>query len=323
MVCIIVILHAGAGTAKAGAVDMQYSGYVTSSVGLFAKLAMNYFFAISGFLFFFNLNNFRRKISKRFMTLVVPYFLWELLTVSYKYVRGTDWDSQFLFDKVLLFGKWPPNGPLWYLEAVFLLMLLLTPLLKIVFKRWWGGAIASIAIMWAVSAIGFSKNGVLLSFRNYGLVGSTLQYLPAYVIGSWCGWQEGESEARSHLDIFAFLIIFAGMIFDAAYKGFLMSTMFWIAPMGIIYFMPAVGFVLNFRLSQISFMVYAMHQPLLGEVLSGFRKIIQTWYPSAVFSNVVGRVWGLTVSLLAAWSLWYVLKRWAPRTLQALTGGRM
>ena len=182
MVCIIVILHCGAGTAKAGAIDMQYSGYVTASVGLLAKLAMNYFFAISGFLFFYNLNNFRRKISKRFVTLVVPFFLWELLTVAYKYMRGTNWDIHFLVDKVLLFGKWPPNGPLWYLEAVFILMLILTPILKIAFSRWWGGALVSIVIMWAVSAIGFSKNGALLSFRNYGLVGSTLQYLPAYVI---------------------------------------------------------------------------------------------------------------------------------------------
>ena len=156
-------------TAGVDAMDIYNLIRITFSHVL-THIAVPVFFFISGFLFFYKVREFnflvyKKKIGKRFKTLVIPYLLWNIIAilsvVSLKFgaylIKGKPlssiteylesngwhlfWDSsKWGFDRVdwigndLIAASGPCNLPLWFLRDL-IVVTLLTPVIYFLVKK--------------------------------------------------------------------------------------------------------------------------------------------------------------------------------------------
>lgn len=108
-----------------------------------ACIAVPYFFLLSGFLLARHCQEdgwWRRAVVSRCRTLVVPFFIWCGLMLLCQIINGGASWQQMDFQGVLNalgFNPFtqPNNHPLWYVRALFLLVLV-SPLLVFLIKRW-------------------------------------------------------------------------------------------------------------------------------------------------------------------------------------------
>lgn len=120
-----------------------YNFFVTLIPSGISSVAVPSFFFISGFLFFFNLDCFNkeiyyRKILKRLKSLLVPYILWNIIYLLFRFILEsmfkdflsgnsksvfeydfTDYLSIFWISDVQTFPS-PNDGPLWYLRNLII-----------------------------------------------------------------------------------------------------------------------------------------------------------------------------------------------------------
>lgn len=114
--------------------------YVFNTMGV---LVMSWFFMITGFLLFNNLNfsNYCVKIKKRFFSLFIPYLTWQCLIAAKLIIQGSKITALDFFEKIFAFVAWPFDGALWYVYAVFILAIF-SPMLLLIFKnKYLGGGI--------------------------------------------------------------------------------------------------------------------------------------------------------------------------------------
>lgn len=97
---------------------------------ILCPVAVPCFFLISGYFFFkssgsFDIPTYVGKLRKRIMTLLVPYILWNVLSVLGEMVRSFAHGSGFVFPD-LLYCLWtgPANYPFWYVRDLIALVLL-------------------------------------------------------------------------------------------------------------------------------------------------------------------------------------------------------
>lgn len=106
---------------------------------LFCDIAVPIFFIISGYLFFlktpdkFGKEEWSSQLSKRWHTLVIPYFIWNTLSYMATALKrvlfpGTmaqdpHGDLYFLEDFKTIYWDWPLDYPLWYVRELILIAL--------------------------------------------------------------------------------------------------------------------------------------------------------------------------------------------------------
>ena len=157
-------------TAGVDAMDIYNLIRITFSHVL-THIAVPVFFFISGFLFFykvreFNFSVYKKKIGKRFKTLVIPYLLWNIIAIlsvvcakigAYlikgkplssiiEYFESNGWfhlfwdNNQWAFDRVdwlgntLMAMSGPCNLPLWFLRDL-IVVTIFTPLIYFLVKK--------------------------------------------------------------------------------------------------------------------------------------------------------------------------------------------
>ncbi|MCF0160931.1 MAG: acyltransferase [Bacteroidaceae bacterium] len=139
----IVILHAYSATKDCGLNCFTPIVYVFSL--LIGEMGVPAFFVISGYLFFQFDNKFiiawKRKISTRVKTLLIPYLLWNLLTILAMSAVGL-WQDTSLEGFIMGFwdkGSWnagngtPALPPFWYIRNLIVLCAC-SPLIYILLK---------------------------------------------------------------------------------------------------------------------------------------------------------------------------------------------
>lgn len=115
-----------------------------------AFAAVPCFFVISGFLLFYNVNNYSkevyfRKLKKRFKTLLIPYLSWNLIYLFLYWLIGQDKmvlsEVPNLFTKETTFIDFiltvfvrPIDGPLWFIRNL-IAMVVLSPVLYFIIKK--------------------------------------------------------------------------------------------------------------------------------------------------------------------------------------------
>lgn len=125
------------------------------------------FFAISGYLFFWNIEQFsfsvyKRKLHSRLFTLLIPYLLWNLIAYLYQLTKvylgigsAVEGCENILSLSVFLKAFWqfgnegPADMPLWFVRDLILLVIL-TPLIHWLLtgiKRWFYLAIVLMACL--------------------------------------------------------------------------------------------------------------------------------------------------------------------------------
>ena len=110
---------------------------IINFISLLGYPAMTFFFFTSGFLFFYNLNDFNKYINKlisRIRTLIIPYILWNIITIAVFKIVGISNGVTFYKNMLLINGEGPINGPLWYIFRLVTYIIFISPIWLLIFN---------------------------------------------------------------------------------------------------------------------------------------------------------------------------------------------
>lgn len=215
---------------------------------------------------------------------------------------------------------WPPDAALWYLYAVFILALI-SPIFIILFKNNKTGWFFILIIIILINRLNFVSATWAVTFRDYGYIGNVLAYFPSYLVGAYYGMHiKGASCAEQFK--YVVTILFTALIFDGLYSGFLCGITIKMLPILILYSFPVTGYMKSKRIFKITFLMYAMHQPVIADGLVFVRDVISRITPYAFISNILTRITFLALNIVVAGIIYLGLKKFAPKVLEILTGGR-
>ena len=289
----------------------------TALSGLFnytlAPLAMCWFYTTTAFLLFYHLTpaNFIPKLKRRFVTLLLPYVIWQVLFIPQN--PPASWKS---FIKTVFFlQQFPPNGPLWYIYAIFVLAFL-SPLLWLLLRGRKTGFIAAVGLALGSYILLQSKGDVLP-----GNIPNMLKYTPAYLFGAYFGLHADDSE---HEQLKYMLLILVGALLINPFKdNFFFTFAMQILPMLMIYLCPVSERFAASPICGLSFLMYALHPLILGVVPDTVRGWMMKLTPYAWVTSLVGRLAMIPAIILLAWIVWRILSAVSPKLLSILTGGRV
>ena len=147
--------------------------------------------------------------------------------------------------------------------------------------------------------------------------------MPSYLLGAYFGFYCTQA---SEIDNLRFLLaaLLAAFAVDAVFSGFFSLITLQVLPLFALFLLPMPEFLCDRKVYHLSFLVYALHQPLLKHLLHPIRDLMYVVYPAspAALINGLGRVLYLLAILCLARALHTMLSRFCPKALDVLTGGR-
>src|SRR5882672_2758814 len=182
---------------------VSYVEYLVSN-GM-ARFVMPFFFATSGYLFFFRTGlarpDFTSKVTRRVRTVVVPYLIWNCIGIAVVVAaRNLQWFQEFMpqylkemtweqFGSGFIFG--PVSFQLWYLRDLFLLCLL-SPIIYFICRHRTGAMIwlVLLVVAWSHDSSGPKiLNGEGVLFFSLGAVFAihSIQLRHYAHFGAWLG----------------------------------------------------------------------------------------------------------------------------------------
>lgn len=316
----VVMYHAGnGGMPRINDFDARV---YTSLSGLFnfilVQLAMCWYYTVTAFLLFYHLTpkSFIPKMKRRFVNLLLPYVLWQVICIPFAPPAG--WKA---FIKTVFFlQQWPPNGPLWYVYAIFVLAFL-SPLLWILLRGRKTGAVSAFILAFGAHVLLQSKSEALIYNRSLANLVNILTYMPAYIFGAYFGLHadDGEHEQLQY----ALLILIAALLINPFYDGLFFTFARQLLPVLMLYLCPVSERFAASPLTGLTFLFYTMHSFFVGYVADAVRGWMMKITPYAWVTSLAGRLSTIPAVILAAWIAWRVLSAVSPRLLGILTGGRV
>lgn len=328
MTCIIALYHCNYHGEAVSAFDVRANGIVDLTAETIAFAAMCWFFSISGFLLFRNLTfkNFGEKLKRRASSLLLPYFIWQIgffaLTTAVSLVRHGNVLSARVFGdffgSVILMKSWPPDGALWYLYALFLLTLL-SPLFLLLFRNKKIGWIAVVAVTILIYRLNYTDNFINRYIFTYGYLKNIITYFPSFLIGAFMGHFSEDSDGTDKVKYIISMLAVC-LFFEGAYEGAVKDCFVRVLPILLLYFLPLSTALENRKIYRLSFLIYALHQPLLE--VRRFLLPIVTKLPFAFCANIALRILFVAVVIGVAALLRLILEKISPKLLKAVSGGR-
>lgn len=325
-------------------ITRQYAIYDTIRIMVsegICRVAVPIFFLISGYLFFIHLEEWRKevwitKMKKRVKTLLLPYILWNLISMLYSFIMiypkqiltgggNSSIDIITWLNNIGGFrafwdadGGMPNNSPLWFLRDL-IVVVLFTPVvyyylkktrlfglillyLTYFFKVWvdWSG--------FSVEGFFFFSLGAYFSiyridftslFKRYWIIALSIS-VPLLLIMT-CTYGINSSIYRYSCRLFTL----SGTICTFGIVALLFQNKL----------IKVHGF-----LSNSSFFIYAAHGPIvLPMVIFALWKVLPSSEIGLVILYFLTPI--LTISILLI--CYYYLSRWMPKTMAILTGGRI
>lgn len=323
MTAAIVMYHCGptaSSSVEGGAVDLWLNDHVSIAFNQIGILAMSYFFTVTGFLLFSGLSygKIPLKIKKRVKTLLIPYIVWELIATCYYVALGRVYSFGAWVSTVFLFNTWPPDGALWYVYSIFILACCSYVLLPLLSNSKIGG-VAVFICFFACYFFCNTSNAVISSIVSYGYLGNVLVYLPAYILGAYIGLHFDNKTSMVTLCVSLLLVGFIFSAYMGDSIGFVLAKCL---PSLVILLFSLPVIKGESTVYKVTFLVYALHQPLLGTLGSAIRNCVSC-IPSMAVANISFRVFYCLVIFGLAIALYYFLKKMnAPFVTSLLTGGR-
>lgn len=330
MTCFIAVYHCMFTLVGINSVDSAINSSINSMTDTLAYIAMCWFFSLSGFLLLRNLSfkSYPEKIKRRVKSLLIPYFIWQfgvfaLTCVMAVLRKNLDFSSEMfkhLFYGVFLMKEWPPDGALWYLYALFFLALL-SPVLLIIFKNKKIGWIFVIAVTFFVYRLNYVDNFITEHIYTYGYLKNIIVYFPAFLIGAFIGYYSDSSDGSDNIK-YLISVLLMSMLFEKLYPGFVNDSIGKILPILLLYFMPVTSHMRDRKIYKITFLIYAIHKPLLfvkKYILALMLKIM----PLMSMANIMLRLCFLVVTVAVATGIYICLKKVSPKLLKLITGGRI
>lgn len=297
-----------------------------------ARLAVCWFYAISGYFFFYNLKdgnfNFKwvtGKWKKRVSGLLVPYLIWNLLLVLITFLKewiftkaglGNNGEWEFLQQSGPIYWLWkgPANFPLYFMRDL-MIMSLVAPLWYL-FVKWAKWPSLALLILVYVSPL----NPSLPAMRAIFFFG----------LGAWMGiWKINMLQIcrkfRLSSAILALLLVVIATVFNSSkYHEWLLRAFY---PFGMMTFMNICDRMASnekrfnklISLSGTVFFIYAAHEIfILGWTKGLCLRIFGDGLAGSWISYFLVPVIVLAVCLL----LYNIINRIMPRTLAFACGGR-
>lgn len=325
----IIIYHCRYGLAAMNAVDERINAVVISIGGTLAYVAMCWFFSISGFLLFRNLtlNNYVEKLKKRAVTLLIPYFVWQFISYAQDIIMQLLRHDRPVLSElfrnvigVLLMDRFPPNEPLWYIYVLFL-MTALSPILLLIFKNKRIGWLLTAAITFILYILSAEKNALFEKIVSYGYMRNILSYIPAFMIGAFMGRYSENSDGTDKLKYIVSLVV-ASLFLESCFSGITVDTVGKILPTLLLYFTPMISAARNRKIYNLTFLIYALHEPL-HIVKDYMMKLLYELISYASVTNILVRVLFPIFVIVFALLFYKLLQKISPKLLRVITGGRV
>lgn len=333
-ILLVLFIHANIKDAIPNLDDKSALGMWTQVVTrILVDNAVPMFFLVSGFLFFLKPGRIVDKWKKRVRTLLVPYILWCIVGFIIPFILQEALGLAHLFsgnslkkiadfetsDYIKMFWNIRNGAPIlstmWFLRDL-IVIIMLTPAIHLLVK-----------IIPQTFPVILICVYLLLPFSVAGMSSSTLFW---FGIGCWFAIREKNP--------FTWIECFNGILLSVVWAAALAATIIsfyydWHyetihAIFGIIHFVAIYKCVSVISISGIpkwltavstaSFFIYAFHEPWMGYVLKISYKVL---HPSGLILYIAPFI---LVAFATAYSYaaYALLKRYAPRLLNLLTGAR-
>lgn len=281
------------------------------------QIAVPGFFLLSGFLFFRGFDGkascgevFKRKLLSRAKTLLVPYLLWNLIYFLIYFAFGKA-ELSDLPEAVLHYGC---NPVFWYLFQLMLITLL-TPLMYVCIRTRAGAVIWLLAVFSA--AVFYARISVHYCNED------ALFY---YSAGAWLSVRGADITEKKISRLIITAVLFAVTWF---LRGILPVSCINISEIGwrlfgAVFLWGLLGYADTGKICRcpavhISFFVYATHYLVIRAVWAV--EGLMGWNSSAA-AGIATYLFMPLICISAAYVLYIVMRRFMPRVLSALTGGR-
>lgn len=296
-----------------------------------ARIAVPLFFFISGFLFFykskgFSLSVYGRKLKKRVHSILIPYLFWNLLVLLLFFLAQTflsgftsgatklicdysfsDWLAAF-WSNIICYQ-------FWFLRDL-MVVVLFSPLVFIAVKYLRLSAVFVLGLLWyfdwwfsftgfSITAFFFFSLGAYLSVWRCNFVALLKPYLfPSVVIYTLLAFFCVCFKEQSWVSFICSLSILFGIVLTISLSA---------------YFLERGKWSVNAFLVGGTFFVYAFH----GMPLALIMKFCIKYSPYLNNGILLGIYFSSTVFIiLVSLGIYYLLRRWFPRSLIIMTGGR-
>lgn len=291
-------------------------------------VAVPLFFAISGFLFLrkfdLSLPAYGEMLRKKFVSVLVPYILFNAGLVAWFYFVGSiemmgSWNfvlGEGLFTKTFGIGTTPINYPLWFLRDL-LVVFLVSPVFLLFFKEAPGMGLVALFCLWAGLSEGpYSYLGDMFAFYLGGYLARCR--LPLAGV-TW--WQRAGTWAFGLLTGILVWHTQLGLT-DESVRQFLFKAnlVFGLVAFWRFSAIPAIrdSNVLR-RMGRHSFFVYLAHEPTISVLQT---RLLTVWRPAGA-AQQIAFYWcsGLTV-IIGLWFVAELLSRCVPAGYGFVTGAR-
>lgn len=326
MTCAMVCYHcAGFDDVYAiGPLDASINSLIEYFFYQMGFVVMSHFFTVTGYLLFkdFKITDYPAKIKRRIFSLLIPYILWQCIIAVIDIMQ-----KQYVFSladflrRTFCLEMWPLDGALWYVYAIFLLALA-SPILLFLFRNKYSGWLVTLMLIIALQGKSKITNPYVCAILSHGYVGNILYYLPCYLIGCYCG-RFSEENTKSEALTCILSAVFTAFVFNGVFPGFFNQITMGLMPLMGLYVLPVVPALQNKKIYDLSFLIYAIHQPLIKDTSHIFRSGFFMEIPIPVsIRSVLVRVNVLVLDIGIAFLIHAVMKRFSPKLLGAITGGR-
>jgi fucose 4-O-acetylase-like acetyltransferase len=291
-------------------------------------VAVPLFFAISGFLFLrkfeLSLAAYGEMLRKKFVSVLVPYILFNAGLVAWFYFVGSiemmgSWNfvvGEGLFTKTFGIGTTPINYPLWFLRDL-LVVFLLSPVLLLFFKEAPGVGLVAIFLFWTGLTEGpYSYGGDLFAFYLGGYLSRCR--LPLAGV-SW--WQRAGTWAFCLLT--ALLVAYKSLgLTDEVVRQFLFKANL-VLGLAAFWRVSAVAWMRDSRLLQRmgrhSFFVYLAHEPTISVLQT---RLLAVWRPVGDVQQIAFYFASGLTTIVGLWLVAEALSRLVPGVYGFVVGAR-
>jgi len=299
------------------------------------RIAVPCFFVFSGFLFFmkikgnYSLDMYKEQISKRIKTLLIPYFIWNIIFVTtillknYLFTKlnlNTDDNYYYLQNNSIYKILWqgPIDYPLWYLRDL-IIMCIISPLIYYITKKTRILGIVYLAI--------FYLSSIEIPFPGLSTTAIFFFGLGVYFTNHITIVINGINKFGRYNLVLSFILLLISTYFNGVpvfyelfIKLFTISGIFSLIYIGNIIQKNNAITSLLVNLSVTVFFIYAIHVIYIINLSKGiFFKIS---FFNTGYGVIIGYLLSPILVLFICLLLYYSLKKIAPRTLNTLTGSR-
>lgn len=301
---------------------------------ILARISVPLFFMFSGFLFFYKTNEFTtqtyaKKLKKRVRTLLIPYLFWNFLffvLYNAKSILFTGTADSFISEgftiKDCFMIFWDANNTncpisyqLWFIRDL-MVVILFTPILYSMIKKFDYLFPLLLGVLW-MADWWFAVTGFKIDAFFFFTIGAY------FSITKKCFVDLVKSRVRLLGILYLALVttILCTRSYDwviyVKHLGILVGVAFTIALSAV--YIEKGKWKVNAFLTESSFFIYAYHIIIVSSISSLLRIFIPC--TTDIRATIFYFLWAI-ITIVVGLVLYYVLKKWLPRTTAFITGGR-